>query len=329
MRDFNSPLALRLGGSAAAAVVAALTIGSVVALATASITLSGSTGDPLQNLGAGAIAGAAGALAAIVAYLVGIVIGVRRAVVEGRRAATVAALSLPLPLLAVASVVAFSWSFRPLVVVAGALLLLAVAVLVLAVSGALDGVLAVRFGGATAGAAAICVVLAILVHPADRGSALADRYRRAAVPVALIDGSTLDAPAPGWRLHSIEHPVDLGGGPRTPALVLAPPAVIWQVRGNYVQLQFVAQRGAALTACPPSCERLGATPEGAAIWAMRRPAGASPGYESIWVNVDGGRWQLAGVGPLALDVADAVTVLSRLKPVDVERFVAVAGLVPA
>lgn len=68
-------------------------------------------------------------------------------------------------------------------------------------------------------------------------------------------------------------------------------------------------------------------PGGSAIWGTRLPDDPTrPGYESIRANVDGGRWVLAGEGtPQALNVVEAVQVLSRLQPVDVDRYVAVAG----
>lgn len=160
-------------------------------------------------------------------------------------------------------------------------------------------------------------------------------YRRAAIPVALVDGTTLDAPAAGWRVASVEHAADLTNAPAALASTPARASVNWQVRSQIVKLQMIPQPPTAASACPDAiyagaCERIGVTPRGAAIWGRHLPPGSGPGYQSVWAVVDGGLWHLSVSGPVqAMDVAEAVQVLSRLQPVDVDHFLAVAANVVA
>jgi hypothetical protein len=332
MRPFDSQLAVRVAAAFGVALFGAAVGGIVVGATVASVTVPDDPGD-LSAIGGAMAAGAAGLLAALVVYVVATAIGVRRMVPEGRRAATVTALLVaPIPLAVTAGLASsLEWSAFT---VAGALgLLVAVALAVLALAGALDGVRAAQVGSAAAGVAVVGLALSFVLREpvAGAGADLGDLYRRGAIPVALVDGTTLDAPAPGWRVASVEHPVDLSKTPGPLALASAPPRVNWQVRSQVVQLQFVPQPPAGSAACREAdtqgaCERLGVTPRGAPIWGRRLPVGSGPGYRDVWAVADGGLWLLSVAGPAqAIDVAEAKQVLSRLQPVDVDRYLAVAG----
>ncbi len=330
MRSFDSRLALRVAATAGAALsgglISAIVVGGIVASAT--IT----NPNDLAELGAAMAAAAAGLLAGVVVFVAVTVAGVRRAVPEGRRAATATGLILaPIVVAAAAGVVDAG---RPYGLIAALALLVAAAVVVLALAGALRARRAVLLGGPAGVVAVVCVALSVVLRTAAPVPDLAGLYRRGAVPVALVDGTTLDAPAPGWRVTSVEHPLDLTTVPGPLALPAAVRAsVSWRVRSGVVKLQFMPPPAAArLTECPKdvtvlACERLGVTPAGAVIWGTRLPADPTPpGYQGIWVTVDGGRWHLSGAGPFQeLDVAEAVQVLSRLQAVEIDRYLAVAG----
>lgn len=325
MNHFDRRLALRLLALAAAAVAAAVAGGCIVGFTVAGAVLSESSSDPWGELGAALFGLAAGALAAVIVYAVATVVGVRRVVSEGRRLATGAAL------LGAPAVLAFTTGMAggagsvgwliPLGV-AGALGFLVMTVAaVLAVAGALDVRRAGRAASTALAVSAACLALSLVLRPTAEREELADVYRRSGAPVALLDGSSLDSPAPGWRLHSVDHPWFSGDA-----------TVTWKAKGQFVRLEFVADPS---DGCPHAdlgwvCEGLGMRAGGEAIWGERLVVGTggagATGYEQVWVDVAGGRWLLDGANfPQPIDQADAVRILSRLQPVEVERYVAVVG----
>ncbi len=89
MPHYDSHLAARLGVVAVAALFAAAAIGGVVLVVAANVIIAEPTGD-LSEIADAMAVGALGFLAAAVAYITATVIGVRRVVEEGRRAAAVA-----------------------------------------------------------------------------------------------------------------------------------------------------------------------------------------------------------------------------------------------
>lgn len=307
MSHFDRRLALRLLVLAAVALAAAVAAGCIVGFTVAGAVLSDSSSeDAWAELGAALFGLAAGALAGAIVYTVTTVIGVRRVAPEGRRLATGAALlAAPAVLTFTTGLAGAAGSVGRLVPlgVAGALGFLVVTVVaVLAVAGALDVRRAGRAAGAAVAVAVGCVALAVVLHPAAERQELADVYRRSGAPIALVDGTTLEAPAPGWRLHMVNHPWFSGDA-----------TVTWKVGEQYVRLELVAQ---PTHGCPHArlgwvCERLGARTSGEVIWGERL-ADRTGGYEQVWVDVAGGRWQLTGANfPQAMDGAEAVRILSR------------------
>lgn len=330
MRSVDSRPALRVAAVFAVALFGAVIGGILVGATVASLTLSEDT-DGLSRIGAGMAAAAVGLLAAAVVYVVATVIGVRRMLSVDRPAATITALIVAPVLLVAMAGLAGSRAWSPFGAAGTVGLLVAIGAAVLAVAGALDVVRAVRVGAGAAGVAIVGVALSFMQSGPAPAAGIADVYRRAAIPVALVDGTTLDAPAPGWRVASVEHPADLGESPGPLASAPARASVFWHVRSHVVQLQMVPQPSAGPTDCPDAepgwiCERLGVTPSGATVWGRHVRVGSRPGYQDVWAIVEGGRWHLSVAGAVqAIDVAEAVQVLSRLQPVDVDRYLAVAG----
>ena len=332
MDRFSPRLALRLGAVAVGAAVGGLAVGYAAGLAVFSNISDGS--NDLSQIGNAMGAAAVAFLAAVATYVTVTVVGVRRTVEQGFRRDTAGALIVAPVVLALTAALTSAVAKGPLAVlgVAGAVALVAAgAIAVLAVAGALDTTLAARLGVGLAGGATLCLALPVVFHTSGQEAVTrADIYRSTAIPVALIDGVSLDAPVPGWRLNRVEHPLDPGDIPL--ALVPAEPrgSVFWQVGDHFVQLQMVAQRVAAPSACTYAqfgevCDQLGTAPGGATIRGMRNPGGpAGSGYTTLWVDVAGGRWLLTVAGAGVLDVAESVQVLSRLQLVDAERYVAVA-----
>lgn len=331
MDRFSPGIAVRLAGVAAGAVAGGLAVGYAVGSALFSSISDGS--NDLSDLGNALAASAVALLAAAAVYVTATVVGVHRTVEQGRRLATAGSLIVAPVLLALTATLTGAVARGPLAPLGlvGAMGLVAVvAVAVLHVAGALDGTLAARLAVALAGGATLCLALPVVFHPSEPEPVTRlDVYRSTAIPVALIDGVTLEAPVPGWRLSRVEHPLDPADIP--PGLAGAEPrgSVFWQMGDRFVQLQMVAQRGPARSACThvpgEVCDRLGTTPGGAAIWGMRSPGDPTgAGYTTLWVDVAGGRWLLTAAGPGVLDVAESVQLLSRLQLVDAERYVAVA-----
>jgi hypothetical protein len=335
MDHFDRRVASRLAGVAAGAVVGGLAVGYAVGLAVFGSISDGS--NDLSELGNAMGAGVIAFLAAVAVYVTATIVGVRWAVAEGRRAATAGALIVAPVLLALAAALTGAVAKGPLTLLAwvGAIGLMAVvAVAVLHVAGALDDTSAARLAVAFAGGATLCLALPVVFHPSEQKVVVtrADVYRSTAIPVALIDGVTLEAPVAGWQLNRVEHPLNPADIPAGLALANPGGSVVWQTGDRFVQLQMVAQRAPAASACTYAqfgevCDRLGTIPGGGTVRGMRNPGDpAGSGYTTIWVDVAGGRWILtAGGGSRVLNPAESVRVLSRLQLVDADRYVAVAG----
>ena len=290
----------------------------------------------LAGIGNAMAAGVAALLAGGAFYVKTTVAGVRRTVEQGRRRATIVALLVvPVPLaLTVALTGVVARGRLAVLGQAGAIGLVAVvAVAVLAVSGALDTALAVRLGGALAGLAAVCLALPVMFDGSGQDTVnRVDLYRRTAIPVALVDGVTLEAPVPGWGLHRVEHVLNPADLPPGLAVAERRGSVFWQVGNSFVQLRMFAQPAAPPGDCPYAqsgevCDQVGMTPGGAAIRGMRNPGDpAGSGYTALWVDVPGGRWLLTALSVSGvLNLEESVEVLSRLQLVDAERYVAVAA----
>lgn len=161
MATLDRPLALRLLAVAAGAALAAVALGGAAAVAIATTALSGQS-DPSgwDRLGVALFALAGAVLAAVIVYPAVVVVGVRRFVPPGHRAATVGMLLATPPVLASA----LSWAAEAvppgpaaaLAVPAAAGFVVAMAVAILWASGALAPGAAKRVGG---GALALAVAL--------------------------------------------------------------------------------------------------------------------------------------------------------------------------
>jgi hypothetical protein len=328
MQHYDSHLGARLAVVVVAALGAGLALAVAVGAAAAGVLLPEPTGD-LSELGSAFAAALIAFLAGAAAYTAVTVLGVRRVVAEGRRVATSAALLVTPPLLAVTTGLALVRDATPLGVVGAFGFLAATVIAVLAISGALVVAWAFRAGAGAAAVAAVCIGLSLSSNSgASEGADLDGIYRRSAIPLALVDGTALDAPIPGWQLRPVEHPLDRRLVPAPLAKSSERATIYWNVRGTFVRLDMVAQPAAVLADCPyAACDRLGTTPQGGLVMGGRAPGGpSSRQYESVWVDVEGGRWQLVAEGPSrTLDVREAVQVLSRLQRVDVDRYLAVTG----
>lgn len=273
------------------------------------------SGEGFEQLGEILLTLVATILAGVTTLVVSVVVGVGRTVSPERRGRAVATI-----LVAVAAVVAaWMWASAnarradldaldwivPLVVLASAA----------AAIGAVAGLLPRRpvvalVAGVVTGLAVVVVLVerqADDVVDEDRAA----HYERAGAPLALLDGTDLDAADLGWEFENVVGGYD----------------------DDEISVRFVdGEERIALTFDPDPdhldchtgiCEELGRRRDGRQILG-RRGAATTPDfspYRDIWVDVDGGRWHVSLRGG-GYAVSTAVAMLQALEPVDAETFVA-------
>lgn len=273
------------------------------------------SGEGFEQLGEILLTLVATILAGVTTLVVSVVVGVGRTVSPERRGRAVATI-----LVAVAAVVAaWMWASAnarradldaldwivPLVVLASAA----------AAIGAVAGLLPRRpvvalVAGVVTGLAVVVVLVerqADDVVDEDRAA----HYERAGAPLALLDGTDLDAADLGWEFENVVGGYD----------------------DDEISVRFVdGEERIALTFDPDPdlldchtgiCEELGRRSDGRQILGRRGAATTSDfsPYRDIWVDVDGGRWHVSLRGG-GYAVSTAVAMLQALEPVDAETFVA-------
>jgi hypothetical protein len=306
------------------AVVGALVSGGAAAAATGvlvfAVAASDDRGGEFEALGDAVVGVLAGALVGTVAFTAALVVGVRRAVPRGRRlvtgiAAVAACIGVPAAI-AVGGESVRRGGLGGLVLVATSAALCGGVVLV----GWAAGIVASRRAVPLLVAAALGIGVPVAVGtaraPAIADAARAERYEAAGVPLALVDGRTLDPPVAGWRLTRVAQ----GWSPDDVTVTFA-------TGGQWVELSM--QRPAPTPGCPPpeqgrTCGQLGSLDDGTPIRGVRLDAYTPNGeYEEIWVDLPDGRWSLDGPSyPQGVDGDDAVALLRSLRRVDAETFTA-------
>jgi hypothetical protein len=279
------------------------------------------SGGEFEELGRAII----GLIAAVVvggAVFVGsLVVGVRRTVPAGRRLQTVVTIVLAMAaaglLLGWVTEASSRAGLHVLSPFAGLLVIGAGAAVVGGAAAVVPGRRVAVLAGAT-----VVVLVSFAVAANLRADDVADqqrveRYESNGAPLALINGSDLDAGFVGWELLLVDNGHASGEVAATYDIVDVP-----EVGYGRVQLVFEVAVG-PLDCGNDTCEEVGRGPDGQPVF--RRRVGGSDGqggFADVWVDVEGGRWRVAGGAFDEVDPDAAVAVLQALEPVDAEAFVA-------
>ncbi len=311
-----------------AALAAAVTSGTWVGWAVYRSLHGPAPSTGFDELGHAFVALLAGLAVGSLVYVAVVVVGVRWAVVRGRRlatAATILASTVAVPVLA--GSVARSADHGGVTVLGG----LAVAALLMA-AGAVVGVVAGAVHPRTAGRIVAVAAAGLVVVTAVgglRAGQVADdertaRYEEVGAPLALVGGSDLSVPADDWEIVSIGQ----GWSSDEVTVTFAAPAPAGSSDEDWVRLVMARHpeppRCGRAAAGDDACAHLGRRDDGAEI--LGDPiTGHDPvtGYGEVWVDVAGGRWSIRGTDvPQPVDATAAVAILTALEPVDATTFTA-------
>jgi uncharacterized membrane protein YhaH (DUF805 family) len=305
-------------GSVLAAVVAGGLAGALGYAASAS-----DGGGQFEDLGRAIVAVLVAAVVGVVVFVGAVAVGVRRAVPAGRRLRT----WVTIVLAAAAVFVLLGWITETarragLAVLGPPVAALLVVAAVRAIGGA-AGIVPARRVWPLVGATA--VALAVLsVAEGMRGDEVAAqqrvaRYERNGAPLALVNGTDLDARFAGWELHNVDG--GYGSGEVGIDYELVDP-----LGYGWISLDLEADPE-PIDCAPDGCEEVGRRTDGRPIMGRRRVGtDGRVSYSDVWVDVDGGRWSVAGSGT-ELELGSAVEVLRALEAVDAEAFEAGIGSV--
>ena len=305
METSSASLGRQLAVTFIVALGAAAVAGTAVGFAVYSMVMASSPpSDEWAELGAAIFGGGAGVLVGAATYVGISVVGIRRAAPRGERARPIVAfLVMPIVLwIGLGAATAVSQPGLAGIPSAVAAIAVSVAVVVgaLSLAGAVRLNTAARWGGPAVVLAAVGIAGSIVLAPAAERAALRDELRRID-GLALIDGTTLDEPLPGWQLDSV-YADDVDGSV----------SLDWRLPASYG-----THERATL--------RLGRAPhdacDGCVVVARRRLDGGPvlhDGYRT-WTDFSGSRWEIDGY-PGLLAVEEGASVLARLEPADAEAF---------
>ena len=175
---------------------------------------------------------------------------------------------------------------------------------------------------ALVGAGALATLGLLAVAFEVRGDEVADqrrasRYERNGAPLALIDGTDLDATFVGWELERV------GSGSSPGRVVVGYEVVDPEPDGyRWLELYFETDRD-GIDCAAGSCEELGRRSDGRPILGFRPSDSTvgSSGFSDLWVEVEGGRWRISSTVS-AVEPRSAVAVLEALEAVDADAFAA-------
>ena len=276
------------------------------------------SGGEFEDLGRAVVAVLAAAGVGGVVFVGAAAVGVRRTVPAGRRLRT----WVTIVLAAAAVLVLLGWITETarragLAVLGPPVAALLVVAAVRSIGGA-AGIVPARRVWPLVGATAVALAL-LSVAEGVRGDEVAAqqrvaRYERNGAPLALVNGTDLDARFAGWELHNVDG--GYGSGEVRIDYEVADP-----LRYGWISLDLVADP-ASIDCAPDGCEEVGRRADGRPIVGRRRVGtDGHLSYSDVWVDVDGGRWRVAGSGT-ELELGSAVAVLRALEAVDAEAFVA-------